>query len=56
MGLPATSTADRPVDECVNDQYAMAKCLPEDEADNSVVARCEDGHIIRDHGFTPGAP
>ncbi|MBW2566035.1 MAG: hypothetical protein JRE24_03930 [Deltaproteobacteria bacterium] len=42
------------MDECANNQYATARCRPEAEADNRVVA--EDGYFSGDHGFTRGAP
>jgi len=34
-----------PVDECANNQYATARCRPEAEADNRVVAEGEDGYF-----------
>jgi len=33
------------VDECANNQYATARCRPEAEADNRVVAEGEDGYF-----------
>jgi hypothetical protein len=42
-GLPATRTADRPMDECAHACYATARCRPK-------LRR------IRDHGFTLGPP
>ena len=44
------------MDECANNQYATARCRPEAEADNRVVAEGEDGYFSGDHGFTRGAP
>jgi hypothetical protein len=44
------------VDECANNQYATARCRPEAEADNRVVAEGEDGYFSGDHGLTRGAP
>ena len=35
--------------ECANDRYATARCRPEAEADNRVVAEGEDGYY---HGTT----
>ena len=37
------------MDECANDRYATARCRPEAEADNRVVAEGEDGYY---HGTT----
>ncbi|MBW2566698.1 MAG: hypothetical protein JRE24_07420 [Deltaproteobacteria bacterium] len=33
------------MDECANNQYATARCRPEAEADNRVVAEGEDGYF-----------
>ena len=38
-----------PVDECANGQYATARCRPEAEADNRIVAEGEYGYY---HGAT----
>ncbi|MBW2565558.1 MAG: hypothetical protein JRE24_01495, partial [Deltaproteobacteria bacterium] len=35
---PSQKTTGLPVDECANNQYATARCRPEAEADNRVVA------------------
>jgi len=45
-----------PVYECANNQYATARCRPEAEADNRVVAEGEDGYFSGNHGFTRGTP
>jgi len=50
---PSQKTTGLPVDECANNQYATARCRPEAEADNRVVAEGEDGYFS---GFTRGAP
>jgi len=46
---PSQKTTGLPVDECANNQYAMARCRPEAEADNRVLAEGEDRY---DHGTT----
>ncbi len=43
-----------PVDECANNQYATARCRPEAEADNRVVAEGEDGYFSRTTGLLVG--
>ena len=46
---PLQKTTGLPVDECTNDQYATARCRPEAEADNRVIAEGEEGYY---HGTT----
>jgi len=43
-----------PVDECANNQYATARCRPEAEADNRVVAEGEDGYFSGTTGLPVG--
>jgi hypothetical protein len=43
-----------PVAECANNQYATARCRPEAEADNRVVAEGEDGYFSGTTGLPVG--
>ena len=49
---PSQKTTGLPVDECANNQYATARCRPEAEADNRVVA--EDGYFSGTTGLPVG--
>ncbi|MBW2567244.1 MAG: hypothetical protein JRE24_10325 [Deltaproteobacteria bacterium] len=42
------------MDECANNQYATARCRPEAEADNRVVAEDEDGYFSGTTGLPVG--
>ncbi|MBW2174940.1 MAG: hypothetical protein JRF64_10020 [Deltaproteobacteria bacterium] len=42
------------MDECANNQYATARCCPESEADNRVVAEGEDGYFSGTTGLPVG--
>ncbi|MBW1769818.1 MAG: hypothetical protein JRJ17_01385 [Deltaproteobacteria bacterium] len=42
------------MDECANNQYATARCRPEAEADNRVVAESEDGYFSGTTGLPVG--
>ena len=42
------------MDECANNQYATARCRPEAEADNRVVAEGEDGYFSGTTGLPVG--
>jgi hypothetical protein len=51
---PSQRTTGLTVDECANNQYATARCRPEAEADNRVVAEGEDGYDHRTTGLPVG--
>ena len=51
---PSQKTTGLPVDECANNQYATARCRPEAEADNRVVAEGEDGYFSGTTGLPVG--
>ena len=51
---PSQKTTGLPVDECANNQYATARCRPEAEADNRVVAEGEDGYFSGTTGLSVG--
>ncbi|MBW2173191.1 MAG: hypothetical protein JRF64_00820 [Deltaproteobacteria bacterium] len=42
------------MDECANNQYTTARCRPEAEADNRVVAEGEDGYFSGTTGLPVG--
>ncbi|MBW2565935.1 MAG: hypothetical protein JRE24_03415 [Deltaproteobacteria bacterium] len=42
------------MDECANNLYATARCRPEAEADNRVVAEGEDGYFSGTTGLPVG--
>ncbi|MBW2566822.1 MAG: hypothetical protein JRE24_08070 [Deltaproteobacteria bacterium] len=42
------------MDECADNQYATARCRPEAEADNRVVAEGEDGYFSGTTGLPVG--
>ncbi|MBW2567094.1 MAG: hypothetical protein JRE24_09560 [Deltaproteobacteria bacterium] len=42
------------MDECANNQYATARCRPEAEEDNRVVAEGEDGYFSGTTGLPVG--
>ena len=42
------------MDESANNQYATARCRPEAEADNRVVAEGEDGYFSETTGLPVG--
>jgi hypothetical protein len=49
-------TTGLPVNECAHARHATARCRVQARADNRVVAEGEDWYLIRDDGFTRGAP
>jgi len=51
---PSQKTTGLPVDECANNEYATARCRPEAEADNRVVAEGEDGYFSGTTGLPVG--
>ncbi|MBW2171505.1 MAG: hypothetical protein JRF69_05920 [Deltaproteobacteria bacterium] len=51
---PSPKTTGLPVDECANNQHATARCRPEAEADNRVVAEGEDGYFSGTTGLPVG--
>jgi len=51
---PSQKTTGLPVDECANNQYATARCRPEAESDNRVVAEGEDGYFSGTTGLPVG--